>query len=113
MIYLCNAFSVNMLPWLWVAEGRTVRIERVSARETGEILRNEHWTSAFGHKRSAWHLSRYLKIDIPVARTSFKLEPEDVLLVAGIESRVKWERRDRGCPEWKFYRITVMEEKTP
>ena len=110
MIYLCNAFSVNMLPWLWVTEGRTVRIERISAKEAGEILHEQHWISAFGHQHSAWHLSRYLRVNIPVARTSFKLEPEDVLIVAGIESRVKWERKERSCPEWKFYRITVAEE---
>ena len=111
MIYLCNAFSVNMLPYLWVTESRTVRIERISAKEAGDILQSERFISAFGHEYSAWHLSRYLHVQIPISRDSFKLTADDVLIVAGIESRTKWERGVRKCPEWRFYRVTLTEEK--
>ena len=110
MIYLCNAFSVNMLPALSVTEGRTVRIERISAREAGEILHQEVYRSAFGHLHSAWHLSRYLHIEVPVCRDSFKLTPEDTLIVAGVENRRQWEIGERSVPDWRFYRVTVFEE---
>ena len=111
MIYLCNAFSVNMLPALLVTEGRTVRIERISAKEAGDILQQREWQSAFGHEYSAFHLSRYLHINVPISRDSFKLTYDDVLIVAGIESRTKWERGMRKCPEWRFYRVTMQKEE--
>ena len=108
MIYLCNAFSVNMLPALWVTEARTVHIERISAIEAGRILRECEWTSAFGHRFSAWHLARYLKVEIPVSRDSFKMTPEDVLIVAGVENRGQW-HNEMKCPKWKFYRVQLEE----
>ena len=111
MIYLCNAFSVNMLPGMWVGEGYDVRIERISAKETGRILRDEEWVSVFGHEYSAYHLSRYLQIRVPVSRDSFKLTPDDILLAAVVESRRLWEQGRRGCPEFKFYRVYITERK--
>lgn len=110
MIYLCNAFSVSMLAPMWVTEGRKATIERISAKETGEILRTSEWASYFGHRNSAWHLTRYLQVGIPVNRGTFTLTPEDVLIVAAVEGRRKWEDRRSKCPQWKFYRVTI--EKT-
>ena len=111
MIYLCNTFSVSMLGPLWVTENRQIRIERISAKETGEILRGSEWKSYFGHRNSAWHLARYLQAGIPVNRGTFFLMPEDTLIVAAVEGRRKWEDMRSRCPQWKFYRVTV--EKTP
>ena len=111
MIYLCNAFSVNMLSPMWVTEARQVRVERISAKETGEILRGSEWQSYFGHRNSAWHLSRYLKAEIPVNRGSFSLKPGDILIVAAVEARGRWEGGRQGCPWWRFYRVMIESEE--
>ena len=107
MIYLCNAFSVNMLPAMHVGEGREMKIERISAIEAGSILHENDWQSFFGHEGSAYHLGRYIKTTIPINRGTFKLTPDDVLIVAAVESRRKWESGRRRCPEWRFYRVTI------
>lgn len=111
MIYLANAFSVNMLSPMWVTEARQVRIERISAKEAGEILRSSEWRSYFGHRNSAWHLTRYLKTEIPVNRGTFSLTPGDVLLVAAVEGRRRWQDGKNGCPWWRFYRIIIEKEE--
>ncbi len=111
MIYLANSFSVNMLGDLWVMEGRTAHIERISAIEAGTILTENEYKSYFGHEGSAWHLSRYLKMEIPVNRGTFFLRSDDVLIVAAVEGRRRWEDGRCRCPSWRFFRVTVT--KTP
>ena len=107
MIYLCNTFSVHMLPHTCVGDLCDFRIQRVSAMETGRILRECDYISCFGHARSAWHLSRYLRVDIPVDRGTIRLTEDDVLIVAAVSDRKRWETGQQGCPSWVFYRVTL------
>ena len=87
MIYLCNSFSPQMLPRLQVAEGKTISITRISAKETGELLNTQPFISAFGHEWAAWHLSRYLQTEIPANRQEILMGPDDVLILATVVNK--------------------------
>lgn len=109
MVYLSNTFSVSMTAPMKVGGHVVPDIERISAKEAGRILREADFVSAFGHVWSAWHLSRYLKADIPVSRNEIRLTPEDVLIVAHISNVNRWTKRVDGLPKWEFYRVKIRE----
>ena len=110
MIYLCNTFSVSMLPRCEVNQSRGVMVERISAAQAGEMLRREKVVSAFGHAWAAWHLSRYLKVEIPVSRAEIVLKPGDRLIVAAVVNKNRWKSRIEGMPRWVFYEVEVYRE---
>lgn len=105
MIYLCNTFSVLMIPPMAVRDRRGLQIERISAAEAGELLRTSPFESAFGHSWSAWHLSRYLRVRVPASRHTIRLEGGDVLLVAEVVNKNRFTARIEGAPKWVFYRV--------
>ena len=105
MIYLCNSFSPLMLPRLQVEEGRTFSITRISAKETGTLLRTHPFISAFGHSWAAWHLSRYLQTEIPASRHEIRLTPNDTLILATVVNKHRWSRLTDRLPKWVFYRV--------
>lgn len=109
MIYLCNVFSVGMLGHLETFGHRHADIERISAKEAGRILRENPFVSAFGHGWTAWHLSRYLHVDVPESRQEIQLGPDDLLIVASVvnKSRLLW--RVEGAPRWVFYAVKIRE----
>lgn len=105
MIYLCNTFSLLMIPPMAVGDRRGMQIERISAAEAGELLRTADFESAFGHSWSAWHLSRYLRVRVPASRRTIRLQPGDVLLVAEVVNKNRYTSRIEGAPKWVFYRV--------
>lgn len=109
MIWLCNTFSPQMLSHIHVGGGHVIRFERISAKETGEILSSGDVVSCFGHASSAWHLSRYLHVSVPVSRGEICLRPEDTLIVAMVTNKKRWLSGVEGLPYWVFYRIQVSE----
>ena len=109
MIYLCNTFSPQMLPRLSVGEGRKVMIERISASNAFETLRDCDVVSCFGHKCSAWHLSRYLRLEILPDRGEICLRPEDTLIVAAVVNKNRWLQHVDGVPKWVFYKVTSVQ----
>lgn len=106
MIYLTNAISVHMIPRTHVGDEKDLHFRRISSFEAGEILRSGAFRSFYGHGRSAYHLARYLKIEIPVSRGYIELEPEDVLIIAAITGKRKWEAGEKPYPGWIFYEVT-------
>lgn len=106
MIYLTNAFSVHMIPRLQVGEERRLIYRRISSYEAGYILRSGAFRSFYGHGESAYHLAKYLKIDIPVSRGYIELKPEDVLIIAAVTGKRKWEAGEKPYPGWIFYEVT-------
>ena len=110
MIYLTNAISVHMLPHLRVGTELDLHVRRISSYEAGDILRSGAFRSYYGHGRSAHHLSRYLHIDIPVSRGYIELEEGDVLIVAAITGKRKWEAGVKPFPGWIFFEITTSSD---
>lgn len=108
MIYLCNAWSLNMLHYMPCGAGCRTQIRHISAFEAGELLRENPFVSFFGHNWTAFHLARYLQAEIPVNRGKLKLEEGDILLVAsaGKSSRDP-ESGARKLPKWRFYTVTL------
>ena len=75
MLYLCNGFSVGMLGRGSDRWGHQARLSfrTIRPRDAGNLLRENEFISCFGHEDTAWHLSRYLKVDIPVIPVSCRL----------------------------------------
>ena len=110
MIYLCNTHTPQMLEWMNCGEYQDLRFVRISARDAGCILRHNAFRSFFGHSRSAYHLSRYLRVTIPVSRGTITLREHDLLLVAAIQSKRAWEAGYKSCPGWRFYLISIVKK---
>lgn len=107
MIYLCNTFSLHMLERMHCGYSKNVEVQRISAQDAGNLLRKNAFRSFFGHRGSAYHLSRYLKVDIPVSRGTIILRPHDLLLIASIQSKREWEQGWKGCPGWRFFLVNL------
>lgn len=79
MIYITNAFSINMLN---VGSGKTVTIEPVSRHYVTAMMRSEvGFESAVGHADTAAVFSSMLDENVPLNRTSLKLERGDTVMV--------------------------------
>ena len=110
MIYLTNAFSVHMIPRTHVGDEKNLHFRRISSYEAGAILRSGAFRSFYGHGESAYHLSRYLHIDIPVSRGYIELKPEDVLIIAAVTGKRKWEAGEKPFPGWIFFEVTTSDD---
>ncbi len=110
MIYLTNAFSVHMIPRTKVGDEKDLHLRRISSYEAGAILRSGAFRSFYGHGESAKHLARYLKIDIPVSRGYVELTPGDILIIAAITGKRKWEAGEKPFPGWIFFEVTTSED---
>ena len=107
MIYLANAFSISMLRYPLIGELHPLTIERISAFDAGRILRENDFHSVYGHASSAWHLSRYLHVRVPVQRDPILLTEQDMLIIARAAMSREYRTGLRKAPKWSFYRITV------
>ena len=110
MIYLTNAISVHMLPHLKVGTEVSLHIRRISSYEAGDILKSGAFRSFYGHGRSAYHLARYLKLDIPISRGFIELQDDDILIVAAITGKRKWEAGFKPFPGWIFFEVTASND---
>lgn len=88
MIYVTNAFSINMLPMTASLQFITITPEKVI-----NWLCMEEFTSAVGHTDTAMLIQNQLYSvggpgtadaigEIPMNRISLQMKPEDILLVA-------------------------------
>ena len=107
MIYLANAFSVGMVPSPEMDKPQPVEITRISAKETFTLLHDHEFRSVYGHAGTAWHLSRYLQIRVPVVRETIRLKPGDVLIVARANLAREDHWNPRRAPKWQFFRIVI------
>jgi len=79
MLYIANAFSLNMLP---PHKASTIFVNPIDRDAARDILKKNDWSSAIGHPDIAAIVSADLGADIPVNRTTLKLGADDTLLVA-------------------------------
>lgn len=107
MLYLVNGFSTGMLGPRSGVWGNRERLEftTLDPFSAGALLRENAFVSCFGHADTARHLSRYLKVRIPVSRESISPGPEDLILVASAKHTRIYRRREIGCPKWRFYLV--------
>jgi hypothetical protein len=85
-IYLCNAFSINMLLPL-PPEGRTVKVRPVSLEEVKSLLQGG-FESAVGHPATAAVMSALLGVEVPPNRASIAVGPGDRILVFQLAVRL-------------------------
>ena len=109
MIYLCNAFTVHMLPLMRVNESHTLNITKISAKEVMSILRENAFRSYFGHEESARHLAKYLGVTIKICRGYITLTENDILIVAAITGKREWEHGLKGFPGWVFFLVELRQ----
>lgn len=88
MLYVTNAFSVNMiLPLLHTDNSVAVRFERIELEAAKTLLNEQPFVSAIGHSSTAQLLSTLLGVDIPENRTAITLTKTDTILIAQITVR--------------------------
>lgn len=107
MLYLANGFSTGMLGYQAGRWGSVTKVEFTTLEPwvAGRLLRENEFVSCFGHADTAWHLSRYLKVEIPVSRQSISVTPADVVLVASARKKREYHAGEIGCPRWMFYLV--------
>lgn len=84
MLYISNAFSLNMLPLEWRQEMRALNviIMPLSITEVREIIRsNHHVVSAVGHDSTAKLYTEVLGCEIAPNRIAIRLNIGDELIV--------------------------------
>lgn len=81
MNYLCNAFSIQMLPLHRRAE---VIFDPMSPTEAAAELTFGEWTSAIGHADTARIVGKMMGLDVPMNRVNVELKGDDVLIVAQV-----------------------------
>lgn len=103
MIYLTNAFSLNMLPGLlpqeekedldpdarlalgnqWVSFGHPARVEIIPIDDIDVrgYLDAREWVSAVGHASTAAVFSDALGVTIPANRLTVQVQPGDLLII--------------------------------
>lgn len=82
MLYLVNAFSINMLTDLLEQGPLSVHIVPVDSKYVSNLLADRDFTSAVGHADTARIISNILGIDVPVNRVNVSLRWGDAIIVA-------------------------------
>ncbi len=78
MIYLVNAFSINMLD----RKAHKIEFTPITLDHAKKILNSSNCQSGIGHYDLANILSAILGLKVEVNRTTLKIEPNDTLMVA-------------------------------
>jgi len=87
MIYLSNAFSINMLGQL-PQQGLTVKVRPISLEEAKAILQNG-FESAVGHQTTADVLSSLLGLPVEARRVAITMREGDSLVVFQLGVRLQ------------------------
>ena len=85
MMYLCNAFSLGMLP---ASPELTLRVRSLSLEEVKGLLK-EGYTSAVGHESTARILTTLLGVEVPLNRVAITLSPGDRVVVFQLGIRLQ------------------------
>jgi len=107
MVYLGNAFSLNMLN----ASEVQLKVSEISLQEAKNIL-SGGFISAVGHQATADILSKLLDIPVLFNRIEVKLQKGDVLIVFQLlkrleEGKVLTEEEIKSLP-YKIMKVEVM-----
>jgi hypothetical protein len=112
MLYLANAFSLNML-------GETeavLKVREISIDEVARILKNklyfgDGFKSVVGHKATAEVLSALLDVRVKFNREAIKIEKRDAVIVFQLLTRLPegtvLSEEEISRLEFKFYLVVV------
>ena len=78
MLYITNAFSIQMLP----TEVIGLTFKPITQKQAKKMVKANVFVSAIGHGDTANMVSKLLDTNIPMNRISVNLKDDDVLLVA-------------------------------
>jgi len=81
MLYLGNAFSLNMLDLN--KDQAIIKIKKISNEEAKKILENG-FLSVIGHKELANIISKLLDIEIPTNRATIRLTSKEKMIVCQV-----------------------------
>ena len=88
VLYLANAFSLNMLDFNNENE-LTIKIEKkISEEMVKEILSKQNFVSAIGHESTARLISKKLGIEVPANRIQIKAKKGDKIVVLQLLQRL-------------------------
>jgi len=82
MIYLANAFSINMLDFNSPNSAPEVRFVPIKLEQVRKRLCDNNFTSAIGHVDTAAVVANLLDLSVQANRITVKLGPYDSLIVA-------------------------------
>lgn len=108
MIYLCNAFTVHMMPKMNCGEWEDVRFKRISSDEACRMLKGKTFKSFFGHVDTVKHLEDCWRMHIPVSRELVQFRKGDTMIIATVNSKRMWEQGDKPAPGFKFYLVEYI-----
>jgi len=79
MLYIANAFSLNMLP---THRATSLFINPIDKDAARDLLKKNDWKSMVGHPDIAAIIGADLDTNVPVNRATLKLDYNDSLLIA-------------------------------
>lgn len=104
MLYLANAFSLQMLD---LQKAQSIVVVPVSKDKVVEVLKNNSFKSCIGHLDTANVLTQELGVTIEMNRISVSLTKDDTLIVAQLVGG----RLPEGCtslPEGFEFKFIVV-----
>ena len=107
MVYITNAFSLQMIPS--DSDGMGLDFIKVSPDEAKVVLASNEWQSAIGHADTAAVVSDILGQPIPVNRINVTIGPGDTLLVAQLTGGRLPEGATKLPDGFKIQFFTVVE----
>lgn len=108
MIYISNAFSINMLK----DSSNIIYIEKIPLDEVKARLSKRKFVSAIGHKSTADLLTKILDIEIPFNRVEIKLKKGEEMIAFQIKQRLEegkilTEEEIKNIP-YEFYYVKIL-----
>jgi len=82
MIYIANAFSLQMLTK--AAMPANIKVEEVTPGDIHDAIEAEAWLSAIGHPDTAQVVSKIIGCNIPANRFSIDMVSGDIVYVAQV-----------------------------
>jgi len=114
MLYLCNAFSLNMLGQM-PQQGRTFTVRPITLEEVKALLQGG-FISAVGHESTARVIETLLGLPVEANRVAITLSPGDKLVVFQLGTRLAegqvlsaeevWDLYNRGLAS--FFLVEVL-----
>ena len=107
MLYICNAFSLQMLN---LEKEQNIHLQPLTVEEVKERLKEESFVSAIGHEDTANVLSNMLGVKIEKNRMNLSLTEKDSLIVAQLTGG----RLPEGSTtlpegfEFEFVKVTLL-----
>lgn len=111
MIYLTNALSVHMLEKMHCGNKCRLDLERISCEQAKDFLHGNKFKSYFGHRDTAAHLERYLRLRIPITREYVRIGEDDMVIIATLGSTREFEQEKRPNRMFEFYLLRYRNQE--